>query len=283
LLLLGRMERAAKVRDEAEALATRIGQSYSIARILIAKGWVDFGASADLTKLASTLDEVFKSKPRIPSMFWDVFVNAELSLVNFFRGDWSAALSHAQASHNAREGTFIGGFGGGTLVRQMAYDGDRDGALALLDQKRDWLPRAGQPNTMGSWWMLVLATEGLMVLGEKQRAARLYPLLRELADTGAVVLWPIFRFTQTVLGIAAAAGGRWEAAETHFQTALSQAEAITHLLEQAEIRRFQAMMLIDRGAPGDRKRAQTLLTQALESYEQIGMSRHSDLARALLA
>jgi len=282
LLLLGRMERAAKVRDEAEALATRIGQSYSIARILIAKGWVEFGASADLAKLASTLDEVFKSEPRVPSMFWDVFASAQLSFVNFFRGDWSAALSHAQESHKAREGTFIGGFGVGTVFRQMAYAGDRDGALALLDQERDRLPRGGQPNTMGSWWMLVLATEGLVVLGEKQRAAGLYPLLCELADTGAVVLWPIFRFTQTVLGMAAAAAGRWDAAEAHFQTALSQAEAIPHLLEQAEIHRFHGMMLTDRGAPGDRKRAQTLLTQALEGYEQIGMSRHGDLVRALL-
>jgi len=283
LLLLGRMERAAKIRDEAEALATRIGQSYSIARILIAKGWVEFGATADLAKLASTLDEVFKSEPRIPSTLWDVFVNAQLSLVNFFRGDWSAALSHAQASHKAHEDTFIRGFGAGTFFRQMAYAGDRDGALAILDQKRDWLPRGGQPNTRGSWWMLVLATEGLVVLGEKQRAARLYPLLCELADTGAVVLWPIFRFTQTVLGIAAAAAGRWEAAETHFQTALRQAETIPHLLEQAEIHRFHAMMLRDRGAPGDRARAHTLLAQALETYQRIGMPRHIDLAQALLS
>jgi len=282
LLLLGRMEGAAKVRDEAEALATRIGQSYSIARVLIAKGWVEFGTSADLAKLASTLDEVFKSEPRIPSMFWDVFVNAQLSMVNFFRGDWSTALFHAEASNKAREGTFVGGFGAGTLFRQMAYDGDRDGALALLDQKRDWLPRGGQPNTMGSWWMLVLATEGLVVLGEKGCAARLYPLLCELADSGAVVLWPIFRFTQTVLGIAAAAAGRWEAAETHFQTALRQAETIPHLLEHAEIHRFHAMMLTDRGAPGDRGRARTLLAQALESYQRIGMSRHIDLVQALL-
>jgi tetratricopeptide (TPR) repeat protein len=301
LLLLGRMQGAAKVCDEAEALATRIGQSYSIARILIAKGWVEFGARGDLAKLAATLEQVLKSEPGIPAMaaadpnagvapltrlhgpvFWDIFAEAQLSFLNFFQGDWSTALSHAQASNKAHDDTFIGGFGAGTLFRQMAYDGDRDGALTILNQWRDWLPRPGQPNTMGSWWILVLAIEGLVVLGEKRYAARLYPLACELADTGAVALWPIFRFTQTVAGMAAAAAGRWAAAETHFQTALSQAEAIPHLLERAEIRRFQAMMLKDRGAPGDRQRAQTLLTQALEGYEQIGMPRHSDLARALL-
>jgi hypothetical protein len=215
-------------------------------------------------------------------MFWDVFANAQLSFVNFFRGDWSTALGRAQASYTAPEDTLIRGFGAGTFFRQMAYAGDRDGALAILEQKRDWLPRQGRPNTMGSWWMLALVAEGLVVLGEKQRAARLYPLLCELADTGAVVLWPIFRFTQTVLGIGSAAARRWEAAETHFQTALQQAETIPHLLEQAEIHHFHAMMLKDRGAPGDRGRVHTLLTQGLESYQRIGMSRHIDLAQALL-
>jgi hypothetical protein len=35
-------------------------------------------------------------------------------------------------------------------------------------------------------------------------------------------------------------------AEDHFQIALRQAESFPHRLEQAEIRRFHAMMLIDR-------------------------------------
>jgi hypothetical protein len=42
------------------------------------------------------------------------------------------------------------------------------------------------------------------------------------------------------------------------------------------------MMLMDRAAPGDREKAQTLLREALESYTQIGMPRHIEMARALL-
>ena len=282
LLLLGRMEEAAKIGEEVEALATKIGQSYSIARVLISKAWVEFGTAGDLAKLAFSLQQILKSEPRVPRMFWEVFVEAQLSFLNFFSGNWPTAKSHAHAS-DSREEMFVSGFGAGTLFRQMAYAGDRDGALAILEQKRDWLPRAGQPNSMGSWWMLVLAIEGLVVLGEKLHAARLYPLVCELADTGAVALWPIFRFTHTVVGMAAAAAHRWEAAETHFQTALRQAETIPHRLEQAEIRRFHAMMLLDRAAPGDRPRARALLAEALESYQQIGMARHSELAQALLS
>ena len=129
--------------------------------------------------------------------------------------------------------------------------------------------------------MLALVIEGLVMLGEQSQAAQLYPLVRELIDTGAVALWPISRFTQTIAGIAAAAARQWEAAEDHFQIALQQAESFPHRLEQAEIRRFHAMMLIDRAAPGDREKAQTLLSEALESYTRIGMPRHIEITQAL--
>ena len=130
--------------------------------------------------------------------------------------------------------------------------------------------------------MLALVIEGLVILGEHAQARELYPLARELVDTGAVALWPIFRFTQTVAGMAAWAARQWDAAEQHFQTALRQAETIPHRLEQAEIRRFHAMMLLDRTAPGDREKARHLLVEAREIYEQIGMHRHREIIHALL-
>ena len=43
------------------------------------------------------------------------------------------------------------------------------------------------------------------------------------------------------------------------------------------------MMLIDRAAPGDREKAQTLLSEALETYTQIGMPRHIEMTQTLLA
>jgi len=63
---------------------------------------------------------------------------------------------------------------------------------------------------------------------------------------------------------------------------MQQAESFPQSLEQADIRRFHAMMLIDRAAPGDSEKAQTLLREALESYERIGMPRHIEMAQALL-
>ncbi len=208
----------------------------------------------------------------------------QLSLVDFFRGNWASALSHAEASCHPEDGGRIAvGFGVGMLFRQMAYAGERDVALATVDEKRTWLPLSGKPNTLGSWLMLPLVIEGLVMLGEQSQAAQLYPLARELVGTGAVILWPIFRTAQTIAGIAAAAARQWEAAEDHFQVAMQQAESFPHLLEQAEIRRFHAMMLIDRAAPGDRKKAQTLLREALRSYTDIGMPRHIEMTQNLLS
>jgi len=120
------------------------------------------------------------------------------------------------------------------------------------------------------------------MLGEHSQAGQLYPLVCELIATGPVVLWPIFRLTHTIAGVAAAAARQWDLAEEHFQLAMQQAESFPNRLEQAEIRRFRAMMLIDRGAAGDCEKAQTLLGEALESYTQIGMPRHMEIVRALL-
>jgi hypothetical protein len=42
------------------------------------------------------------------------------------------------------------------------------------------------------------------------------------------------------------------------------------------------MMLMDRAAPGDREKAQTLLAEAQETYTRIGMPRHIEITRTLL-
>jgi hypothetical protein len=164
----------------------------------------------------------------------------------------------------------------------MAYLGDHAGALRILDEKRALLPLSGQLNTAGSWWMLASVVEGLVIL-EQSQAGQFYPLVRELIGTGAVLLWPLFRFTQTIAGVAAAAARQWEAAEEHFQMAMQQAESLPYRLEQTEIYRFHAMMLIDRAAVGDREKAQTLLSEALQSYERIGMPHHVEMTQTLLA
>lgn len=283
VLYLGRLEDAARIADKLEPLARKIGQSFSVALCLTRRAWVEFAKAPDLAKLETGLLQVPKPDQEAQFFLWEPYSEVQLSLVDFLRGNWAGALLHAQAACLPGIGTSIEGFGVGTLFRQLAYAGDRAGALAILDEKRALLPRSARPNRMGSWLMLAPAIEGLVILREQSHAAQLYPLARELIDTGAVTLWLNLRFTQTIAGIAAAAASQWEAAEDHFHIAMQQAKSFPNLLEQAEIRRFRAMMLIDRAAPGDRKKAQGLLSEALETYVHIGMPRHVEVTQTLLA
>jgi hypothetical protein len=129
LLCLGRLDDAAKIRDQLEPLATKINQSYSIARCLVTRAELEFAKSPDLSKLETALQQALKPDPKMPSLFWDVFCGFQLSVVDFLRGNWTGALRRAKELRELEADTFLRGAGVGTLFRQMAYGGDRIGAL----------------------------------------------------------------------------------------------------------------------------------------------------------
>jgi hypothetical protein len=90
--------------------------------------------------------------------------------------------------------------------------------------------------------------------------------------------------------MAAAAGEQRDKAEEHYQTALRQAHELPVVMEQPEVRRWYARMLIDRDAPGDPStrsgrdwdKARQLLTEAIAMYRRIGMPKHLEMAEAML-
>lgn len=125
--------------------------------------------------------------------------------------------------------------------------------------------------------------EGLMMLGERDQAAKFYTLVCEAIDTGTRMSFISSRLLETLAGIAAGAGERWDRAEEHFGTAMRQAQEIPMLLEQAEIQRFHAKALIERGRSADRERARSMLFHAIKGYEQFGMLQHAELTRSLLS
>ncbi len=129
--------------------------------------------------------------------------------------------------------------------------------------------------------MGTLAVESLAVIGERDKAAALYPVLTDMIDDGSALTWA--GLTQAYAGIAAAAGERWDEAERHFETALTQAHDMPFVLAQPETRRWYAWMLIDRNEPGDRDKAAVLLKEAIRMYGAIGMPTHVALAEELLA
>lgn len=126
---------------------------------------------------------------------------------------------------------------------------------------------------VGGRIVFIQAAAGALVLaGEKDEAAKLYPSLRRYFD------WPdascaslFFELQETAAGIAAAAANDWENAERHFEKTLRLAEELPHRVDQARVRYWYARMLLDRNASGHRDRAGQLLNEARSLSEEMGM------------
>jgi tetratricopeptide (TPR) repeat protein len=279
---LGRLDEATAIGKELEPLATKIGHVAALSFCVRIGAWTEFAREPDLSRLAKQLEADLDANRTAGLDIFAAYSHGQLSVLEFLRGDWDEALSHAEKACTVQTPNVMVGTNLGILLRQKAYAGDRDGALAVLNEHHKNLPVAGQPNNIGSWTMLLLAVEGLFVLGEVQRAGDLYPIVRELLRTETICVASVALFPQTIAGVAAAAARQWELSEEHFRIAWRQAEQFPHRLEQAEIRRFYASMLLGRGAPNDRKTARQLLIEAEKIYTRIGMPRHTGITNDLL-
>src|SRR5258708_29549391 len=82
-------------------------------------------------------------------------------------------------------------------------------------------PVPGQPATVGAWSAYVNVVEALILVGEKEKAAAIRPILQHIIDIGAVSLGYTFRLVQLAAGLAAWADGDPAAAAAH----MDQAEA----------------------------------------------------------
>jgi tetratricopeptide (TPR) repeat protein len=281
LVNLGRMQEADNVDQELEPLACRIGHLPALSSCRRTLAWTEFWRQPDLARLEDKMrgDLDAQTESGMNPFFMSA---AQLSTAEFLSGKWDQALRRAESAWSSEAPGHVQAMNVAVRFRLMAYSGDREGALALMNGHREMVARAGKTNIYGSWMLLLATIEGLFVLGEREQAAVLYRDVLELIHTGTIFVQILSRFPRTVAGISAAAARNWNVAEEHFRIGLEQAEALPNQLEQTEIRRFHAMMLLDRAARGDRETARTLLKEALESYERIGMPRHVNMVRALL-
>ena len=279
---LGRLDGVTRVEEEAERLAQRLGHVGAGYAQLVVRGQRDWLLTADLDQFEASVRQVLEVLAGAGMPYGSVY-EAWLCHASVARGHWPEARDRAQqlVGREPLPGLW-GGHNWSVLLLCECLLGHRETACALLDARRGMLPRGGQPNTVGSWAMLFASIEGLAELGEPEAAAELYPLTLEALETGTIVSIDARRLLQTVAGIAAAAGRQWEQAETHYQTALTQAHEIPFRSEQPEVRRWYAKMLLDRNAPGDRDKARTMLGEAVKTYEQIGMPRHVEMSLEML-
>ena len=133
-------------------------------------------------------------------------------------------------------------------------------------------------------WLIsiCLLAETCGLLDDVGPAAALYELLLPYASHYAVAV-PEFALDSTgrALGILATLLGRFDDAARHFEEALRMNERMGARPWVAHTHEDHARMMLRRNAPGDRERAEKLLSRAHATYHELGMQRQAATAAAL--
>jgi tetratricopeptide (TPR) repeat protein len=224
LVQLGRFAEAEELRTELEPRAQRLGCYPALLFCHRAHLLIDLCRTADFARLEAAVPKDFDINEAIGGA-WSGQTHTWQGLVHFWRGDWLAASPHFEEGARLDPDGALNGWGWAWLFQYRAYTGARAEALQMLAEREQDLPGPGGPNRFGPWTMLGAVVEGLVILGEDDRATAHYPVLVEaLADGVVGGNYHDVRLVQRVAGIAAAAGQRFEEAEVHFSAALRLAE-----------------------------------------------------------
>ena len=198
---------------------------------------------------------------------------------------WSGDLAEAEGwySHGLKvEGkSYLSGLSEACLFAAFAESGDPRAEQAW-SARNFRTPVSGQLNSLGAWTSLERSVIGLARIGRRDEVARLRPLTEDLILTGAWTYSLLSPF-RTVAGIAAACAGDWMAAEQHHRTAIHQTDTAPYRHLQPVAREWYATMLLERGAPGDREKAQSLLREASAMYTKLGLAYREEHASRRLS
>jgi ATP/maltotriose-dependent transcriptional regulator MalT len=279
---LGRWDEAERLDLEVEGLARRIGH---LGAMLC--GWRERSArernrGADLRRYEEFANKDLELN-RSAGLPWIAQSHLYLALLDFWRGGWDTALGHIRRACELEPPGALSLWSPALQLLLTAYARGGDEARPMLDVLKPQLPVLGRTHSIAAWQLLACAVEALAVIGDAVEASALYPLVVQHIDDGVVVDGYIHgRLLHMLAGIAAGARDM-EIAERHFEEALRQAKQLGQRMEDLDIRRFYAAMLIEQGAAEHRKRARALLGEAVAGYRTIGMPRHQELAEALAA
>ena len=275
LVALGRFADATARLEGLEQYCERVGDPGALFATRRARGYMDLTMTGDLERFCAFATADLAFLEALGSRF-TANSHASIAYAFFWQGRWDDALRHAEQAARLEIDDSWAGASATALLLLHAYLGNRAAVHAAIERAR--LPTAGRVSESGAWELLPVAIEALALSGARAEAAALYPVAAEAAGSGAVIRYVSKSLPHTSAGIAAACDAQWDRAEEHFAAALRQAHELPNRLEQPDVRRWLAWMLLERGADGDRRRARTLLGEAARDYERLGMPRHRVLA-----
>jgi tetratricopeptide (TPR) repeat protein len=266
---LGSQEQATKLADKTMAIAERLGHLGAIFLLLLYRAR-EAVTLADLKSLEA-LGPLMVDICQRGSLPWLYVGHLCLGLVAHWRGDAERAEAEFRRAVELEPAGSFSGSSTSILLRHLAHTGHAEEVLAIYQSERPKLPYPDRVNSIGAWERLFGLVEALYVCGFSDDAAALSPLVENALEHGPD--WINFdgRLARTRAAVAATAGGRWEAAERHFAVSEEHAMRMKNRLEQTELRRLRARMLLDRDDPGDRALAAELLGEALIDYRKFGM------------
>jgi len=211
---------------------------------------------------------------------WRSPILAMEAMAWFWAGDWERAREIADESiAQPIEGTMAGMEAAARLLL-LAQTGDPE-APGRMKELQPRVCVAGQENQLGAWHAGMAMLQAAALMGMRERCAALYECAVQLDRAGTHIVWDL-GLAEKHAAIAAAAGGQWDVAERHFDSAARRAEAIGDRLDEAELLRWRAQARLWRDGYGDRAEAATLARAAHDAYAAIGMKRHMGLAETLL-
>ncbi|GAA4046714.1 hypothetical protein GCM10023063_37410 [Arthrobacter methylotrophus] len=275
LVGLGRLGEARAIGAELAPIAVRVGNYAAQQQHTRMNAMIEFfqnGSPAALERFArkdlAFCHAVGLATPE-HSLAW-------LGLAKFLAGEWEEAKEAYSAALETEAETGMVGWGWSALFELLAYMGDSQAAMSLLEKNRNTFPQLDKANTCGSWVAALTAVEGLVVLGELKQAAELLPAIEQCIErTGVVCIeFRAGRLVKRSAAIAAAAAGDWTRAERYFREALQDAESIPHVVERAHTLRFHGKMLLQSGEKSSSERAKSYLRDARATYMKLTMPRH---------
>jgi tetratricopeptide (TPR) repeat protein len=266
---LGSHEQAIRLADKTMAIAQRLGHLGATFLLLLYRAR-EAATLADLVSLEALGPQMIEICQR-GSLPWLYVGHLCLGLVAHRRGDAVRAEAEIRRAIQLEAPGAFSGSSTSILVRHLAHLGRVEEVMAIDQAERSKLPSLDRANSHGAWVRLFGLVEALYLCGFADDAAALSPLVEKVLEHGPD--WVTFdgRLVRTCAGMAAAAGGRWEAAERHFAEAELHAKRMNNRLEETELHRLRARMLLDRDGPGDRALAAELLHEALVAYRKFGM------------
>jgi class 3 adenylate cyclase/tetratricopeptide (TPR) repeat protein len=266
---LGSREQATSLADKALGIAERLGHLGAAFMVLLDR-IREAAMLADLPLVEALGPQILDIGER-GGLPWRYVGYIYLGLAAHWRGNAERAEAELRNAVEMEPPGAIGGQSGSLLARHLAHQGRTEEVMELFESARSRLPSLEVASGVGSWNGMLGFVEALYLCGLCEEAAALAPLVEGALELGRRWIALDGRLVETRAGIAAAAAGRWEAAERYFGMAREAAEQMSNRLELADLDRLHARMLLHRGGTSDDARAAEMLERALAAYRDFGI------------